>query len=176
MSITIRRANVKDAAAFARVMAESDVFGNLLQLPYADEEGWRQRLGEPAALGKPDISLVAELDGEVVATAGLHPVGAAVRRRHVMMLGISVARHAQRKGVGNALMTALCDFADNWSGVLRIELTVFDDNARAIALYRKFGFELEGTHCAYALRDGRYATALTMARLHPKQPLVQPPA
>ena len=39
--------------------------------------------------------------------------------------------------------------------VLRIELTVYTDNAAAIALYRKFGFEIEGTHRAYALRDGR---------------------
>ncbi len=172
MSLNIRRATVKDAAAYARIMAEGDVFGNLLQMPYADEDGWRQRLSDSTALGKPDIGLVAELDGEVVATAGLHPVGAALRRRHAMTIGISVARHAQGKGVGRALMQALCDYADNWAGVLRIELTVFDDNARAIALYRKFGFELEGTHRGFAIRDGVYATALTMARLHPKQPMV----
>ena len=172
MTISIRRATVKDAAAFARIMAEEDVFGNLLQMPYADEEGWRQRLSESTSLGKPDIGLVAELDGEVVATAGMHPVGAALRRRHAMSLGISVARHAQGKGVGTALMAALCSYADNWAGVLRIELTVFENNARAIALYRKCGFEIEGTHRAYAMRDGKYVTALSMARLHPGQPLV----
>ena len=173
MTISIRRATPKDAGAYARIMASEDVFSNLLQMPYADEEGWRQRLSESGALGKVDLGLIAELDGELVATAGLHPVGAAVRRRHVMMLGISVAPHAQGKGVGNALMTALCDYADNWAGILRIELTVFDDNARAVALYRKFGFELEGTHRAYAMRAGRYVTALTMARLHPQQPAVK---
>ena len=153
-------------------MAENEVFGNLLQLPYADEEAWRQRLSDSTALGKPDIGLVAEIEGEVVATAGLHPAGAAVRRRHAMTLGISVTRQAQGKGVGQALMQALCDYADNWAGVLRIELTVFDDNARAIALYRKFGFDIEGTHRGFAMRNGVYATALTMARLHPRQPMV----
>ena len=55
---------------------------------------------------------------------------------------------------------------------LRIELIVFTDNAAAIALYRKFGFELEGTHRAYALRDGRYVDALAMARLHPNPPRI----
>ena len=45
---------------------------------------------------------------------------------------------------------------------------VYADNERAIALYRKFGFEAEGTHRAYALRDGRYVDALAMARLRPK--------
>ena len=172
MTIHIRRATVKDAAAYARVMAEADVFANLLQMPYADEEAWRQRLADSTAPTKPDINLVAELDGELVATAGLHPIGLSVRRRHSLGLGLSVAGHAQGKGVGTALMQALCDYADNWAGVLRIELSVFEDNARAIALYRKFGFEIEGTHRCYAMRNGVYATAYSMARLHPKQPMV----
>ncbi|MEP7085209.1 MAG: GNAT family N-acetyltransferase [Betaproteobacteria bacterium] len=172
MTITIRRATPRDAAAYARMMGEADVFGNLLQMPYADEELWRQRLTDSCAPGKLDLGLVAELDGEVAASAGLHPVGVATRRRHAMMLGISVAGHAQRKGVGTALMRALCDYADGWAGILRIELTVFEDNQRAIALYQKFGFEIEGRHRAFAMRDGQYADALTMARLHPRQPLV----
>ena len=48
------------------------------------------------------------------------------------------------------------DYADRWAGVLRLELTVFVDNTPAIALYRKFGFEIEGTNRAFALRDGTY--------------------
>ncbi len=172
MTITIRRATPRDAAAFARIMGEADVFGNLLQMPYADEELWRQRLTDSCAPGKSDLGLVAELDGEVVGSAGMHPVGVAARRRHAMMLGISVAGHAQRKGVGAALMGALCDYADGWAGILRLELTVFEDNQRALALYRKFGFEIEGRHRAYAMRDGHYADVLSMARLHPRQPLV----
>ena len=89
---------------------------------------------------------------------------------HVVSLGISVAAGAQGQGVGKALMAALCDYADRWAQVLRIELTVFADNAHAIALYRRFGFQQEGLHRAFALRDGRYADALSMARLHPAPP------
>ena len=44
------------------------------------------------------------------------------------------------------------------------------DDAAAIALYRKFGFEMEGRHRGYALRDGRYVDAFAMARLHPDPP------
>jgi putative acetyltransferase len=87
-----------------------------------------------------------------------------------MMLGISVVPEWQRRGVGSALVGALCDYADRWLGLLRLELTVYVDNAPAIALYRKFGFEHEGTHRAYALRDGVYVDAHTMARLHPNPP------
>ena len=69
-------------------------------------------------------------------------------------------------------MQALCDYADGWAQLLRLELTVFTDNARAIALYECFGFRVEGTHRAYAMRRGVYADVHAMARLHPQPPVV----
>lgn len=50
-------------------------------------------------------------------------------------------------------------------GLRRIDLTVFSDNAPAIALYRKFGFVEEGFSRGFALRDGMLADVLHMARL-----------
>jgi L-phenylalanine/L-methionine N-acetyltransferase len=170
MSLTIRRATTRDAAAYARIMGHPQVFGGLMQMPFATEQSWFERLNEALAPGRTDLLIVAERDGEVLGTAGLHPAGPAIRRRHALMLGISVAPEAQRQGVGSALMAAMCDYADRWIGALRIELTVYTDNAPAIALYRKFGFELEGTHRGYALRDGRYVDAHAMARFHPNPP------
>ena len=169
-TMMIRRATTKDAAAFARILGDPEVLQNLMQLPYPSEELWQSRLSDMADAGKHDVVLVAERDGEVVGSAGLHPVGTALRRRHAMTLGISVASPAQGQGVGKALMQALCEYADRWAQVLRLELTVFADNARAISLYRRFGFEQEGTMRAYALRNGRYVDALAMARLHPAPP------
>ncbi len=46
-------------------------------------------------------------------------------------------------------------------------LADYTDNEPALRLYRKFGFEIEGTHRRYAFRDGQYVDAHTMARLHP---------
>jgi len=143
-------------------------------MPYTDEEVWRTRLADSCAPGKTDLPLAAELNGEVVGSAGLHPVGAQMRRRHAMTLGISVARESQGLGVGSALMAALCDYADRWVGALRIELCVYTDNERALALYRKFGFFIEGTHRGYAMRDGEYVDAYAMARLHPNPPRIAP--
>lgn len=171
--LTIRRARPQDAADFVRIMAEPAVLANLMQLPYPSEEAWRQRLTDNDATGRTDLALVAERGGRVVGSAGLHPAGGALRRRHAAMLGISIAAEAQRQGVGTALMQALCDYADRWAQLLRIELTVFADNAPAIALYRRFGFEHEGLHRAFALRDGQYADALSMARLHPNPPTLR---
>ncbi|RME41865.1 MAG: GNAT family N-acetyltransferase, partial [Caldilineae bacterium] len=67
--------------------------------------------------------------------------------------------------VGSQLMAAAIDLADNWLNLRRLELTVYTDNEPAIRLYRKFGFEVEGTHRAYAFRDGVYVDTLAMARV-----------
>ena len=174
MTITIRRASLKDAAGYARLMGDPAVYPGLMQMPYASEERWTKLLGEMNELGKPDLNLIAERDGEVVGSAGLHAAGMSPRRRHVMSLGLAVARDAQRQGVGSALMTALCEYADRWLGTLRIELSVYSDNEHAVALYRKFGFEIEGRMRGYAMRDGVYVDAYAMARLHPAPPGIAP--
>jgi len=169
-AITLRRACVRDAADFARVMGDPEVYPGLMQLPFASEEVWQLRLADNNTPARhQDLALVAELDGQVVGNAGLH-VAPQVRRRHCALLGISVSAPAQGRGVGSALMRAMCDYADQWAQILRIELTVFTDNTRAIGLYRKFGFEHEGTHRGYAMRHGAYADVHAMARWHPCPP------
>ena len=165
----IRASRPDDAAAFAALMADPAVFANLMQLPYPSESAWRERLAGPTP-GSNDLSLVVEQDGQVVASAGLFTPSLHVRRRHVSVLGISVAAQAQGQGYGTALMQALVDYADRWGQILRIELQVFADNAQAIALYERFGFVREGLHRGYALRDGVYVDSVSMARLHPSPP------
>jgi len=169
-AIVVRRVCRDDAAVLAATMSDPQIARGLLQMPHGSEDFWRKRIDDmPGGNAALDIMLVAERGGIVIGNAGLHGV-AALRRRHAAGLGISVARSAQGQGVGTALMAALIDWADNWAQLLRLELTVFTDNAAAIALYRKFGFEDEGVHRAYALRDGSYADVLAMARLHPNPP------
>ena len=170
--ISLRRATPADAADFARINSHPDVQPNLMQLPHGNVERWRQILTDNDQPGRTDIVLVAERAGRMVGSAGLHPAGAALRRRHAAMLGISVAAEAQGQGVGRTLIQALCDYAYRWAQILRIELTVFTDNEGAIKLYRSLGFEHEGTHRAYALRNGEFVDAHCMARLHPQPPRI----
>ncbi|MDT7834771.1 GNAT family N-acetyltransferase [Aquabacterium sp. OR-4] len=177
--LNIRRATPADAPGFTRIMGHPEVLPYLMQVPYVVEERLKTLLTEQQTPGKTDLMLVAEradAHGEpaIVGTCGLHPVGLQLRRRHVMMLGLSVAPEAQGQGVGRALMTALLDYADRWAQVLRLELQVFADNQRAIALYESLGFRCEGRHIGYALRDGQYVDSLSMARLHPRPPVWPP--
>jgi putative acetyltransferase len=167
-AMQVRKARVADAEAIARMMADPGVYPQLLQMPYGDADLWRQRLTQMTGADKGDLSLVVEADGDLVGSAGLHSTGASPRRRHAMGLGIQVLPGWQGRGVGTLLMQSLCDYADRWLGVSRLELTVYTDNHRAQALYRRFGFADEGVHRGYALRDGVYVDALSMARVLPR--------
>jgi putative acetyltransferase len=167
MDIVVRRAEPDDFEAILRIFQDENAYSGTLQLPFPSRELWRKRLAEPA---EGHYVLVACAGGEVVGNAGLHSAHHSPRRAHAMGVGMAVPSAWQGKGVGNALMKSLVDFADNWLNVTRLELTVFTDNERAISLYRKFGFEIEGTHRAYALRAGRYADTHCMARLRSKPP------
>jgi len=57
------------------------------------------------------------------------------------------------------------DLADRWLNLKRLELQVWSDNHRAIALYERFGFEREGLLRADAFRDGAYDDTVAMSRL-----------
>lgn len=166
-----RRASPDDAAALARLMSDPQVFTGLLQTPYPSAEAWRKRL-EQQVDENDGLHLLAIDNDKLIASGGIHSVGARLRRRHVAGLGICVARDRQGQGVGSEMMSRLLEWSDNWAGYLRIELNVYTDNERAIALYRRFGFELEGTHRAHALRDGVFVDTHSMARFHPNPPQV----
>jgi putative acetyltransferase len=87
------------------------------------------------------------------------------RRSHAAGLGMAVHDAYAGRGAGTALMQALVDLADRWWNIKRLELDVYVDNDRAIALYERFGFEREGVLRAYAWRDGAYVDTIAMARL-----------
>jgi len=161
-AIAIRRAELRDAEALCATFSSPKAMAGTLQLPYPSAEMWRKRLADfPAE----DYMLVAEIAGDLVGNAGLHSMRRSARRRHAGYIGMCVRDDWHGKGVGSALMGAMVDLADNWIGYRRLELTVYTDNAAALALYRKFGFDIEGTLRDYSFRDGRYVDAYTMARL-----------
>jgi putative acetyltransferase len=161
MDITIRKAEPTDADAIWKCYTAPMVVRNTLQMPYRSLESVRELLTKS---GEGDHILVAVIDGEVVGVIGLH-TSSKPRVNHKGEIGMMVRDDWQGKGVGTAMVRAVIDLADKWLNLARIELTVFKDNEPAIALYRKFGFEIEGTHRKYAFRDGKFMDAYTMARI-----------
>lgn len=162
--VVVRRAELSDAEAIHATFLGPKAIAGTLQIPYPSLDLWRKRLGE---FPPDDYMLVATVDATVVGNLGLHHASKSPRRRHVGSVGLAVRDDHHRRGVGSALMSAALELADGWLNMQRLELWVYCDNAAALALYRKFGFGIEGTCCAYAFRDGRYVDACMMSRLHP---------
>ncbi|WP_368544269.1 N-acetyltransferase [Enterobacter soli] len=158
--IVIRHAEPKDAEALRQNYMHPGVYCDTLQLPHPSLEMWQERLAPKPGQKR----LVACIDEKIVGDLALQ-VEPNPRRSHVATFGISVAADAQGKGVGSALMREMINLCDNWMRVERIELTVYADNPPALALYRKFGFEIEGTGKKFALRNGELVDAYYMARV-----------
>lgn len=158
--LILRRPVINDAPGIVELLSLPGYRFGTLRVPYPklqDVEAFFQNLPDES------ISLIGEIDGQIVASAGISRLKG--RRIHVATLGIGVHDDFVGRGIGGALMRELTDIADNWMNLHRIELTVFDDNPSAIRLYERYGFEIEGTLRDFGFRDGAYVDAYMMARL-----------
>ncbi len=159
--ITIQRLTEAHLEGVTALYNDQAVCRQVLQMPYQSIDVWRQRL---AASDDRSVKLVALHNGEVIGNIGLEQYSR-IRQRHVGAFGMGVASSWQGRGVGSRLLEAVLDVADNWMNLRRVELTVYWDNEAAMGLYRKFGFEVEGRFRDYAVRDGVFVDAVSMARL-----------
>nr|WP_319556374.1 GNAT family N-acetyltransferase [uncultured Vibrio sp.] len=161
MEIEVRRVEPSDARAIKEIYECENAYKGTLQLPNPSLELWERRMSNV-----PDniYAYVAVLDGQVVGNLGFE-VCTNPRRRHVGSFGMGIKDNVQGKGVGSALLSTAIDLSDKWLNLKRLELTVYVDNERAINLYKKFGFEIEGESKNYAFRCGEYVNVYHMARI-----------
>ena len=156
MDFTIEKAKAADAKAilaFTRTCgAETDnlSFGAEGIPVSTEEEASFLASMENSETG---IFLVARDGTEIIGTASY---SAFTRKRmsHRGELGISVKRAYWYRGVGTALLRDLLDFAKNVAKSEIVSLSVRCDNAQAIRLYEKFGFEKIGSFRGYLKIDG----------------------
>lgn len=85
------------------------------------------------------------------------------RRRlaHTGEIALSVRKKYWHIGVGSAIMETLIELAKEAS-LKNVELGVYADNERAIALYKRFGFEEIGRHRGKMCVDGEYYDEILM--------------
>jgi L-phenylalanine/L-methionine N-acetyltransferase len=161
-TLVIRAARPSDCEEIAAIACLPGVRWGTLRLPHQSPEETRKFLeNRPAG----DIALVALRGRKIVANGGLERFSG--RRAHAARLGMGVHDDHRSRGIGSRLLAEILDIADDWLNLRRIELTVYVDNAPAIALYRRNGFEIEGTHREFAFRGGSFVDAHAMARVKP---------
>jgi ribosomal protein S18 acetylase RimI-like enzyme len=83
---------------------------------------------------------------------------------HCGTLGIGLLPQFRGKGIGRTLMH-LSSTRRSRFGLTRIELTVRENNANAIALYKSLGLEVEGRHRNAVCIEGQYENLYSMALL-----------
>jgi len=111
-----------------------------------------------------NLFLVAEMQGELVGFArcqgyDLH------RFSYKVEFGVCVLKRYWRIGIGTNLLEGAIQWADR-NEIRKITLTVVETNEKAIALYRKYGFEIEGVLREDRLHsDGKYYNTIVMGRL-----------
>ena len=103
------------------------------------------------------IMVLAFDGGEIVGNASIHG-SKHPRFSHRYNLAITVRKSHWGRGIGTALMDRLINFAKE-IGAEVVSLEVRSDNDRAIALYKKFGFEKFGTYRKFFKFDDVYFDA-----------------
>lgn len=84
--------------------------------------------------------------------------------KHIGEFGMTVLRDYWGQGIGTELLRQIEIFA-NSIGISRIEAKVRTTNEHAIALYKKFGYQIEGTRKKAALINDSFEDELHIAKL-----------
>lgn len=168
MEFYIRPINSGDGKGLNELRRMPGVFENILGIPSERIQQNEDFVDNMDANQHQFVAISKVKDNEeiIVGTAGLS-VNGNHRMRHSGNIGIMIHKDYQNQGVGSALISALIDVADNWLMLVRLELTVFEKNERAIHLYEKFGFEKEGIKRLAAIKEGQYENEYLMARINP---------
>ena len=158
-SVDIRPARLEDADAVAAITAVVAEEGTIGAQPPVDLEaraaGLRSLLADEGRGG----AWVLRDDERVVGVAT-----ARERIAGVLSIGMMLLPEARGRGGGRRLLDAVLAHG-HATGAHKVDLEVWPDNGRAIALYASAGFTVEGLRERhYRRRDGSLRSSLIMAR------------
>ncbi len=121
---------------------------------------WRSRL-EEAQVGEKSWLLFARVDGRI---AGI--IGAYCEEENdvVDIISVYVAKSARGQGVGAALMEAILAEVAKKSLFRKARLMVNADQAAALGMYRRFGFQVVGEE-TNVLGDGKQHMEYVMEKV-----------
>lgn len=167
--ITIRNGEITDASLLIDLMKKLDKETTFLlreqdefSLTIEQEEGFvRENINSPV-----NLFIIAKVGNDIVGTCGING-NTKKRKRHEVSIGIAIVKKYWGIGIGYKLMETAIKWAIN-NQVTRIFLHVDATNNRAIHLYKKIGFIVEGTlKNNKKMTDGSYRDGYSMA-LHLK--------
>jgi len=170
----LRVAGPGDAAALLALKRQLDRETSFMLLEPSERDAAVPALArhlEDLARSGNSVVIVADAGGELAGYVEL--AGGGFRRnRATALVVIGVLAVASGKGIGGGLLAE----AKRWAaghGLHRLELTVMAHNHRAIELYQRAGFSIEGRRTECLLVDGRFVDELYMATVLSHEPADQ---
>lgn len=168
LSYTIRSARHKDAAELSRLRwqidGETEHMDRVQGEAFIDPAGFEQLIQKDTEDSR-NLFLVAEVMGRIAGFSrceGNH----LTRFAHKAEFGICVAKEYWGYGIGKQLLRQSIGWADS-NGITKINLYVLETNVKAVELYKKLGFEVEGVLTKdRILSDGNYYNTMVMGRFH----------
>jgi putative acetyltransferase len=157
---SIRQREADDSQALYELLCQPLCKRGMVSDPFTSVAHFRAWID---GAGPNKFEIVAANKNAIAGFAGLFLCGE--NRKHVGSVVLFVHDQFQRRGIGSSLLRAVVAAADRVFRLRRVELTVISDNHRAIDLYRRFGFEIEGRHDCFARRGGEYIDVYTMSRV-----------
>ena len=107
--------------------------------------------------------IVTEYKDEIIGSLYFISGGRA-RNKHVGEFSVYVLKRYWGEGIATEMISSLLLWAKQ-NDKTKINLKVKEDNFRAIKLYEKIGFEVEGNQKREFLINGRYYGALLMGKI-----------
>ncbi len=108
------------------------------------------------------IACIGEEAGKLIAVCMISRKGPHLEERHAGILSMAVHPDWRGRGLGSMLLSYLLRKCEGKFEI--VQLTVVENNARARALYRKFGFVESGRLPRAFKRGGEYSDDLFMWR------------
>jgi RimJ/RimL family protein N-acetyltransferase len=108
--------------------------------------------------------LLALIDSEIISIATINS-SQKERTKHVGTLGIVISKKYTGLGLGKTLMNDLIEWTKQNEVTKKISLVTNENNAVAIELYKKLGFEVEGLLKKDNFIRGSYSNTVVMGLL-----------
>ena len=169
-AFSIRRAVADDAEALLalRGLLGAETPSMLLEPSELQVDVARERTRIEWLNSRPNASLfLAEEDHSLVGMLSASG-GDARRQRHTTSLALGVLRSHWGKGIATAMVQHALEWSRT-SGLRRVELSVHTTNLRAIEVYLRCGFRLEGTRRCSLIIDGKYVDEYMMSVIHDRE-------
>lgn len=166
MTYVIRSAIERDANELSELRLQID--GETENLDRERGEAYLDALGFEHlictdTLGPRNLFLVAATESRIVGFCRCE--GSDLKRfAHKVEFGVGVLKEFWGYGIGKNLLRRSIAWADG-NGIRKITLNVLETNERAIQLYRRLGFKMEGVlRNDKILSDGQYHNTIVMGR------------